>query len=173
VKKPEDITPTLTLKLRTSYLGSPAPEAAAIWDATREIGASSKYQKRDIIFNKSRSHLPTPVWSQAISQSPETIATPRPVSRLNHQFNLLSLGPTSSKRRGQQPLLFRSSKGYMVVEVFDFKDVVFDEIYAYVSSVIPQTPQTTKRCFIIRPIKQFKSPDNGSQTTSTAGLVFV
>jgi len=54
----------------------------------------------------------------------ETIATPRPVLRLNRRFTSLSLGPTLFTRRGQQPLLFRCPKGCVVGEISDFKDVV-------------------------------------------------
>jgi hypothetical protein len=53
----------------------------------------------------------------------KTLATPRPVLRLNHQLNSLSLTPTSSTRRGLQPPSIRSSKGCVVKEMIDYKDV--------------------------------------------------
>jgi hypothetical protein len=58
----------------------------------------------------------------------KTMARPRPVLRLNHQLDSLPLTPTLSAQSGQQPLLFRYSKRCVVVEIFDFKDVVFDDI---------------------------------------------
>ena len=54
----------------------------------------------------------------------KTMATPRLVLRLNHHSNSLSLRLTLSTRREQQPLLFRSPKGCVVGEIFDFKHVV-------------------------------------------------
>jgi hypothetical protein len=104
----------------------------------------------------------------------KTMATSRPVLQLNHHSNSLSLWPTLSTQRGQQPMLFRSSKGDVVVEIIDFKDVgIIYEIMLTSAAVYHKHPQTAKRSFLNEPNKQFKSPDNGSQTTSTAGLVFV
>jgi hypothetical protein len=104
----------------------------------------------------------------------KTMATPRPVLQLNHHSNSLSLWPTLSTRRGQQPLLFRSSKVDVIVEIIDIKDVgIIHEIMLTSAAVYHKHRQTTKQSFLIEPTKQFKSPDNGSQTTSTAGLVFV
>jgi hypothetical protein len=71
-------------------------------------------------------------------------------------------------------MLFRSSKGDVVVEIIDFKDVgIIHKIMLTSAAVYRKHPQTTKRSFLIEPTKQSKSPDNGNQTTSTAGLVFV
>jgi hypothetical protein len=71
-------------------------------------------------------------------------------------------------------MLFRSLKGDVVVEIIDFKNVsIIHDIMLTSAAVYHKHPQTTKRSFLIEPNKQFKLPDNGSQTTSTAGLVFV
>ena len=57
------------------------------------------------------------------------MATTEEVLRLNHHSNSLSLTPTSSVRRGQQPQLYSSSKGDVVVEIIDFKHV--DELMRF------------------------------------------
>jgi len=87
----------------------------------------------------------------------KTMATPRPVLRLNHNSNSLSLGPTSSARRGQQPLLFRSSKGCVVVETIDFKDVVIIHEIMLTSAVV---------YLAIHPTNQPTLPNWGNQPTS-------
>jgi ribosomal protein S18 len=61
----------------------------------------------------------------------KTQATPRPVLCLNHHSNPLSHWPTSSTRREQQPQLYSSSKGDVVVEIIDFKHV--DELTYFTS----------------------------------------
>jgi hypothetical protein len=87
----------------------------------------------------------------------KTMATPRPVLRLNHNPNSLSLGPTSCTRRGQQPLLFKSSKSCVVVERIDFKDVVIIHEIMLMSAVV---------YLAIHPTNQPILPNWGNQPTS-------